>query len=347
MSSSPTAPLLGGRPLGRVRVQLGLAVGILVALVQPTQVFAHPSIELKAPVDGSTVSGVVKGSDCEAEASTDTRTVDFYLDGRKISYNLSAPWTCRFDSSTLSEGWHTLRVVAGDSREHYTSTEVQIQTASGQSGSGPTATLRPVGWGPLEDPEAASRVRPSPREPRPGNWTANQTTPTRSELERFYAADSWANCSGLRRRVTGNFTGTTDEIIQWAAHKWGLDEDVLRAVAVKESYWNQGFHGDIGNGDSYGLTQVKSRYARGTYPLSRRSTAFNVDYYGASQRYYLDGCAEWMNGQRGNGRRYTSGDMWGSVGAWFSGRWYNSSANDYISAIKRALSSRKWEQADF
>jgi autotransporter family porin len=36
-------------------------------------------------------------------------------------------------------------------------------------------------------------------------------------------------------RVTGNFTGTTDEIIQWAAHKWGIDEDVVRSVATAES----------------------------------------------------------------------------------------------------------------
>jgi soluble lytic murein transglycosylase-like protein len=35
--------------------------------------------------------------------------------------------------------------------------------------------------------------------------------------------------------VTGNFRGTTDEIIRWAAWKWGIDEDLLRAVAARES----------------------------------------------------------------------------------------------------------------
>ena len=29
--------------------------------------------------------------------------------------------------------------------------------------------------------------------------------------------------------VTGNYTGTTDEIVRWAACKWGIDEDVVRA----------------------------------------------------------------------------------------------------------------------
>ena len=38
-----------------------------------------------------------------------------------------------------------------------------------------------------------------------------------------------------RRHVTGNYAGTTDEIIQWAALKWGFAPDVLRAVAVIEA----------------------------------------------------------------------------------------------------------------
>ena len=45
-------------------------------------------------------------------------------------------------------------------------------------------------------------------------------------------------------RVTGNFTGTTDQIIQWAACKWGIDEDIVRAQAAKESGWHQNAAGD-------------------------------------------------------------------------------------------------------
>ena len=46
--------------------------------------------------------------------------------------------------------------------------------------------------------------------------------------------DSW-----LLRRVDGAFTGTTDEIFQWAACKWGLADNLLRAIAVRESTWYQ------------------------------------------------------------------------------------------------------------
>jgi len=49
--------------------------------------------------------------------------------------------------------------------------------------------------------------------------------------------DSW-----LLPRVDGQFTGTTDEILQWAACKWGLPDNLLRADAVVESTWFQYLH---------------------------------------------------------------------------------------------------------
>jgi hypothetical protein len=203
------------------------------------------------------------------------------------------------------------------------------------------ATLRPVGWRPLDDAEAAARVRPWSHEPRPANGAANGTTPRSAELRRFHAAASWGRCERLRRRVTGDFSGTTDEIIQWGAHKWGLDEDVLRAVAVVESNWTQSFRGDIDNGRSYGLMQLKSSVQRGTHPLSERSTAFAVDFYGAGQRFLLEGCATYL------GRGYSAGDMWGSVGAWYSGRWHDRRAKSYIRKVRLVLRNRPWEKTGF
>jgi hypothetical protein len=43
----------------------------------------------------------------------------------------------------------------------------------------------------------------------------------------------------LLPRVTGAHVGTTDENIQWAACKWGISDNVLRAIAVRESTWTQ------------------------------------------------------------------------------------------------------------
>jgi hypothetical protein len=46
--------------------------------------------------------------------------------------------------------------------------------------------------------------------------------------------DAW-----LLPRVDGQFTGTTDEIFQWGACKWGLSDNMLRAIADRESTWFQ------------------------------------------------------------------------------------------------------------
>jgi hypothetical protein len=144
----------------------------------------------------------------------------------------------------------------------------------------------------------------------------------------------------VRRLVTGNFRGTTDEIIQWAAWKWGISEDVLRAVATRESGWRQSFVGD--GGQSFGLMQVKTTVFPGTWPLARDSTAFNVDFYGAVFREYYDGQATWLNTVSGNGAAYRAGDFWGAVGAWFSGRWRDPDARRYIRVVEDELFMRTW-----
>ena len=91
--------------------------------------------------------------------------------------------------------------------------------------------------------DCAARVRRHPWEPRPENHPANHRVPTADELS-FFNLASWGYADHYHRRVTGAFTGTTDEIIQWAACKWGLDEDTVRAQAVKESNWAQAAAGD-------------------------------------------------------------------------------------------------------
>ena len=45
-------------------------------------------------------------------------------------------------------------------------------------------------------------------------------------------------------RISGRFTGTTDEIFQWAAVKWGLPDNLIRAIAYMESDWYQRNQGD-------------------------------------------------------------------------------------------------------
>ncbi len=83
-------------------------------------------------------------------------------------------------------------------------------------------------------------------------------------------------------RVTGNFKGTTDEIIQWGACKWGIDEDIVRAMAIGESNWRMSQLGDYVSDPakcasgyttpcptSFGILQVKHTAHPGTYIVAQ------------------------------------------------------------------------------
>jgi hypothetical protein len=202
-----------------------------------------------------------------------------------------------------------------------------------------TAHTRPVGSQPLSDRAAARHVHRSPWEPRHDNDDENRRTLTGRELRYFRAHSDMV----YKDRVTGHFRGTTDEIIQWAAWKHGISEDLLRAVAVQESWWRMSTNGD--NGESFGLFQLRAPY-HCCPRFARASTAFNADYYGAILRAYYDGKEQWLNTVE-RGRKYTAGDLWGSVGAWFAGRWHTPPAERYIEQVKAHLQARTWRTPGF
>jgi len=113
-------------------------------------------------------------------------------------------------------------------------------------------SLRPVGsWRILPgDSQCAARMHYSTWEPRPENYQQNHTMPAPGAMAAAFRLrprdqgnaysrlwDTW-----LLPRVDGRFTGTTDEILQWAACKWGLPENLIRADAAVESTWFQYMH---------------------------------------------------------------------------------------------------------
>lgn len=97
------------------------------------------------------------------------------------------------------------------------------------------------------DRKCAGRVHRSSWEPRPDNAVPNHRMPRPAKVHRAFRLrpvhtggatdrrwDTW-----LLQRVDGHYRGTTDEIFQWAACKWGIRDNVLRAIAVRESTWYQ------------------------------------------------------------------------------------------------------------
>jgi hypothetical protein len=107
----------------------------------------------------------------------------------------------------------------------------------------------------------------------------------------------WSAWAARVALVQGQFTGTTTEHFSWAACRWGIDENTLRAVAVQESDWYTTSTGDVCGpvGEaSFGLMQIKNAYcsgllAWGGFPGTVNSTALNVDFYGAYIRTCYDG----------------------------------------------------------
>ena len=171
----------------------------------------------------------------------------------------------------------------------------------------------------------------------------NQTKPNASQLA-YYASDGYLSSTidapyTWMKLVDGQYTGTTEMIIRWAACKWGVDEDMIRAQATTEHgtwvQWNAG--GDqrdsinqcqagtdpdhnstnlweylVSNAcyQSWSVWQTKVVFsspnvgAWTTWPAINESTAFAVDYRYAFQRSCMNGARSGYFDNQGTGAVY-------------------------------------------
>ncbi len=214
--------------------------------------------------------------------------------------------------------------------------------------------------------ECARLVRGSPGpESRPGNARFNRAAGQHVPPSFFPPGDS-PQAAELAPLITGYFTGTTQEILEWAACKWGIDQDVVFAQAAVESWWQQAKLGDWttdvklcppGHGlgadgmpgecpQSYGILQNNYRFERAAWPGIAVSTAMNVDAAYAIWRSCYDGFEVWLD-DGPMSQPYRAGDLWGCVGRWFTGDWYTPEAYKYIELVKKYVSERVWQQPYF
>ena len=206
------------------------------------------------------------------------------------------------------------------------------------------------------------RARPNP-ENKGVNRRYNQRT-GQALGSNFLSGDEPAADRQIVPRVNGNFTGTTKEILRWAACKWGINQNIVFAQAAVESWWRQNTQGDFGTdasacppdhrnlnaqgecAQSYGILQNRYPYETSAWPTAGNSTAMNADTAYAIWRSCYDGYETWLNTvQRGS--QYHKGDVWGCVGRWFAGRWRTAPALQYIAKVKQYRSERIWETPDF
>jgi Bacterial Ig domain/Chitobiase/beta-hexosaminidase C-terminal domain/Transglycosylase SLT domain len=321
-----------------------------------------PTVSLTAPATGAIISGTTTFS-ANASDNLGVKQVDFLVDGTLVGSDpTGSPYTFSWDSSTVANGQHTVAARVIDLAGNTRTTAAVTVTASNVVVTSPGyfSTLpSQVGGLPKSDSYCAANVTTSTWEPRTDNYTANHSVPSSLSLIPWGSEmNYWVHWIAKRNLVTGNYKGTTNQIIQWAACKWGMDENLLRAVAVQESDWHESMVGDICGpvGEaSYGLFQIKNKYCNGSwawggYDYSAKNTAFNGDFYAAYIRSCLDNDfydgGSWLYGGKTiaqiistNGFDYV---VWGCVGSWFSGRWYDSGAKTYISSVQNHLANKDW-----
>jgi hypothetical protein len=216
---------------------------------------------------------------------------------------------------------------------------------------------------PRSDAQCAAAVTPT-AEKRPSNTADNNSVPSDpSAIPWGSGWHYWPDFIADRDKVTGDFKGTTDEIIQWATCKWGLDLNEARAEAWLESGWYMSTTPGCGGPEStYGIFQIMVEdcagdVIHGGYPYVADDTALGADYWGAWIRACFDGAfldseqpaadspAGGYNGQSiasliaANGENYA---LYGCVGAWNTNAWYNAASQDYINIVKQDEQSQLW-----
>ena len=247
----------------------------------------------------------------------------------------------------------------------------------------------PSTFKPLSDAQAAAVVTDEP-ETRPSNGraysiggrryaAANEYVPATAQIRRFRRSRIGTGQPVLQFNPYFRFVDgrdglrdpSTDDLIQWSAHKWGIPENWLRAEYVQESYWNQFQLGDEGTVSrswydryppqarvphrlevyrSMGITQVQwtpdASVGPGSEPLRWESTAFNLDYQAAMVRFYYDN----PSGARSawGDATYVPCQPWRSIGGWFRPYpWGNADQAGYIKKVRSHLADRTWTSSSF
>jgi hypothetical protein len=245
-----------------------------------------------------------------------------------------------------------------------------LPTVSGSTAAAPPTSpspeqtifaTRPPGDALPTDDQCARLVTPA-RETVPGNATYNKRVGSQQLYESFFDSGSHDQraTTEIAARVTGAYSGSTSEILQWTACKWGIDERIVRAQAQAESSWRQTMKGDwTTNGDycapghdlgedgrqgqcpeSWGILQVRYRFFSSAFPDAVQSTAFNADTAYAVWRACYEGYEWWLSNQSAPGHSYQAGDAWGCIGRWYSGRWYDDLAKQYIDCVQQIMEGR-------
>jgi hypothetical protein len=357
---------------------------LMMCLALALATSASAEVDINSPSNGTTVSGTVTIKAYVNNAYWSK----LWIDGNGGPTAAIGNVTFQWNSGSVSNGSHVLKVDAypsgGPPNAADTITVVVNNGSSGGGGGSAThfGTL-PSSVSLPSDATCAAEI-PWESEMVPANSGTNSTKPSQGQLDGYQANGYAANVYGgswAYARVDGQYTGNTDMIFRWAACKWGIDEDVVRAQATIEQWsWNQPQSGGdkrtsysqcVNGGftelwnyqcpsccyQSWSIFQTKVFYNWQTWPMLVNSTAFGADFHFASMRACMDGdLAGYFAGRSGNNGHTYSGDiasgnlstiMWGCLGFHYSGDWYDGNSSSgaiwYIGQAQTALSQKSWK----
>jgi hypothetical protein len=225
------------------------AVSTLVPTAAPTTA----AVVITSPGNQTYVAGTIS---IAAVKSSSCQWVNFYVDGNYVAS--SPPSSILWDSTSVSDGAHTLSVTGYDSSSNMIANPavtVVVVNVDGTPAT-PVPTPTPTATIASPTPSVSPSGTPTPAiDPlRPTNNIPNNRMPTAAELTAFNqgvgACGGLDTCSYMQN-VTGQFTGTTQQIIEQVADKWCPSctilnpydgetysfSDLMKAVAVNETNW--------------------------------------------------------------------------------------------------------------
>lgn len=93
-----------------------------------------PAVAITAPAEGADVAGIV-GVAASASDAGGIAAVDFEIDGSALGTLLSAPWTLSWDTRSVSDGPHTVGVIATDDAGNVATALVDVEVDNSGAGS--------------------------------------------------------------------------------------------------------------------------------------------------------------------------------------------------------------------
>jgi Big-like domain-containing protein len=306
----------------------GILFASLTAVLMLTQMPRAADVGTEVVIDSPTRGDTVRGTKVNIRVTVgpDVSSARLSVDG---GTDFSTGDNLEWNSTTAANGKHTLTVrvfqQGGTAPIGQASGSVVVQNSPQNSAAQPPryfATL--PASAPLPTGSQCAEMIAATPETVPANEPFNHAIPRASQLS-AYAANGYTSTYQddytQYKRVNGHYSGSTGMIMRWAACKYGIGENVVRAQAWVESHWYQAEVGDMRGArsrciqgvfsrlwnttivmsdgstiscpkcyyQSWSAWQTKVFYEWMTWPEIMQSTAFAADYRYADQRACMNG----------------------------------------------------------